>query len=74
MCTGDAMTSPRNYVGREEIDWKIAEDEAYLEEMLGRQKELREQLAPIVGELRELRKQIEQTRRSVAEWSNRKPG
>ena len=61
------MTSPKNYIGREEIDWKLAEDEAYLEEMLGRQKELRERLSPLGEELRDLRRRIAQTERSIAE-------
>ncbi|MCB0862620.1 MAG: hypothetical protein KDB66_05330 [Solirubrobacterales bacterium] len=68
------MTSPKNYISREEIDWKIAEDETYLEEMLGRQKELREKLGPIVGELRNLRVRIEQTEKSISDWSEREPG
>lgn len=68
------MTSPRNYIGREEIDWKLAEDEAYLGEMLERQRELRGQLGAMVEEIHDLDRRIAQTRRSIEEWSKKRPG
>ena len=52
----------------------MADDEAFLGEMLERQRELRAALRPMVDELHELREKIAATEKALAEWSERRPG
>lgn len=66
--------SPKNYTSREDIDWKLREDRAYLAEMLERRQELASKIETDLAELEDLDRRIEQTESSVAKWFNRKPG
>jgi len=63
-----------NYISRQEIDEKLAADEAYLGELVERQRELRAALRPVIDELKEVNAKVAAVERAVAEWSQRKPG
>ena len=63
-----------NYISRQEINEKIAADEAYLGELLERQRELRAALSPIIEELKAVTAKIAAVEQAVSEWSQREPG
>ena len=63
-----------NYISRQEIDEKLAADEAYLGELVERQRELRAALRPVIDELKEVNAKVVAVERAVVEWSQRKPG
>jgi predicted nuclease with TOPRIM domain len=63
-----------NYISRQEIDEKLAADEAYLGELLERQRELRAELHPIIEELKAVSAEVAAVEQAVADWSKRKPG
>lgn len=67
------MAAP-HYLSRQEINELLADNEAYLGELLERQRELRAALRPIIDELKEVNAGVIKAEQAVAKWSQQQPG
>jgi len=63
-----------HYLSRREIDELFADNEAYLGELLERQREPRAALRPIIDELKEVNAGVIKAEQAVAKWSQQQPG